>query len=65
LADYINKKADEIRLKTKTVSTLDLVILTLLNITDEMFQCNRVKQQTLKELEEKTEKLIKAMDHGI
>ena len=45
----------QFRNSATVVSTLDLVILTLLNITDEMFQYKQVKEQTIRELEEKTE----------
>lgn len=47
------------------VSTLDLAILTLLNVTDEMFQDKQVRERTIKELEEKTERLLKALDRTI
>jgi len=65
LADFINRTADEIQHNTNTVSTLDLVILTLLNVTDELFRCRQVKDATLEKLEEKTKKLIKAIDRGV
>lgn len=38
LADYINEKAESIKRQSGVVSTMDLAILTLLNITDEKFQ---------------------------
>jgi len=47
------------------VSTLDLVILTMLNITDELFQSNQIKDRTIRELEEKTERVIKAIDRAV
>jgi cell division protein ZapA (FtsZ GTPase activity inhibitor) len=65
LADFINERADEIQQQTKVVSTIDLVILTLLNITDEMFQYRQVREQTIKELEEKADKLLKAIDRTV
>jgi cell division protein ZapA len=65
LADFIRERADEIESRTTVVSTLDLAILTLLNITDEMFQSKQVKEQTIKELEEKTERLLKAIDRVV
>lgn len=65
LADFINRTADEIQRNTNAVSTLDLVILTLLNVTDELFRSRQVKDATLEELEEKTKKLIKAIDRGV
>lgn len=65
LADFINRTADEIQRNTNTVSTLDLAILTLLNVTDELFRTRQVKEETREELKEKTEKLIKAIDRGV
>jgi cell division protein ZapA (FtsZ GTPase activity inhibitor) len=65
LADFIMDRADGIRQQATVVSTLDLVILTLLNVTDEMFQLKRVKEKTIKELEEKTDRLLKAIDRVV
>lgn len=59
------ERADEIRGHAAVVSTLDLAILTLLNITDEMFQGKLAKEKTIKELEEKTDKLLKAIDRVV
>jgi cell division protein ZapA (FtsZ GTPase activity inhibitor) len=65
LADFIMERADAIRQQATVVSTLDLVVLTLLNVTDEMFQLKRVKEKTIKELEEKTDRLLKAIDRVV
>lgn len=65
LADFIKERADEIESRATVVSTLDLAILTLLNITDEMFQSKQVKEQTIRELEEKTERLLRAIDRVV
>ncbi len=65
LADFIKERADEIQSRATVVSTLDLAILTLLNIADEMFQSKQVKEQTLRELEEKTDRLLKAIDRVV
>jgi len=65
LADFIKERADEIQRRATVVSTLDLAILTLLNITDEMFQNKQVKEQTIRELEEKTDRLLKAIDRVV
>ena len=65
VADFINTKVGEIQESAKVVSTMDLVILTLLNVTDELFQCKRIKDLTAKELEEKTERLLKAIDRVV
>ncbi len=65
LAEFIKERADIVQSHGTVVSTLDLVVLTLLNITDELFQYKLVKEQTIKELEEKTEKLLEAIDRTI
>ena len=52
-------------MQVKVVSTLDLVILTLLNITDEMFQDKHDKERTIRELEEKTDRLLKSIDREV
>jgi cell division protein ZapA (FtsZ GTPase activity inhibitor) len=65
LADFIMERAEAIREQSTVVSTLDLVILTLLNITDEMFQSKRTKEKTIRELEEKTDRLLKTIDRVV
>lgn len=64
LADFVRKRAETIQRYSTVVTTLDLVILTLLNITDEMFQDRQAREQTIKKLEEKTERLRKAIDRA-
>lgn len=64
LADFINRRAEWISERAAAVSTLDVVILTLLNITDEMFRDKLLREQTIKELEEKADKLLKAIDRS-
>jgi cell division protein ZapA len=65
LADFINQRARWIAENAAVVSTLDLVILTLLNIADEMFRDKLLREQTIKELEEKADKLLKAIDRVV
>ena len=62
LADFIEERASEIRKKSAVVSTLDLTILTLLNISDEMFRHKQVTNETIKQLEEKADRLLLATD---
>ncbi len=62
LADFITQRAESIKKKTPAISTLDLAILTLLNITEEMFQHKHVTEVPIKKLEEKTDRLLKAID---
>lgn len=53
LAEYISEKSQTIQRQTEVVSTLDLAVLTLLNITDEMFQHKEANEKTMRELEGK------------
>ena len=62
VSDYIIERSETIQRQASAVSTLDLVILTLLNITDEMFQDKEAKERTIRELEEKTDRLLKSID---
>lgn len=55
LAAFINAKAEEIKSRTKVISTLDLVILTLLNITDEMLQREGLQERRVKDAEDKAD----------
>jgi cell division protein ZapA (FtsZ GTPase activity inhibitor) len=65
LVDFIKAKANEISRNTRVVTTLDVVVLTLLTVTDEMFQLRQARQETVEALEEKTERLLKTMDKVI
>ncbi len=62
LAAFISQRAESIRKKTSAASTLDLLVLTLLNITDEMLQHKHAQEVTIKKLEEKTDRLLRAID---
>lgn len=59
---FINSRSDSFRKQSKVTSTIDLVILTLLNITDGMFRESRLKGRISQELEERAERLLKASD---
>jgi cell division protein ZapA (FtsZ GTPase activity inhibitor) len=65
LADFINGRAEEIESRTSAVSTLDLVVLTVLNVTDEMFRYKRVTDETIRQLEDKADGLLKAIDRVV
>ncbi|MFZ5865800.1 MAG: cell division protein ZapA [Thermodesulfobacteriota bacterium] len=64
LTEFINGKAEEIQRRARVVSTLDLVILTLLNVTDELFHCRKGQDTQGKEPEEQAAKLLKESDHN-
>ncbi len=65
LVRFIEGRAAEIQANTRVVSTIDLVVLTLLNVADEMFRLRQSHEETIKALEEKTEKLLKAKDRSV
>lgn len=65
VSDYIIERSETIQSQASAVSTLDLVILTLLNITDEMFQDKEAKERTIRELEEKTDRLLRTIDRTV
>jgi cell division protein ZapA (FtsZ GTPase activity inhibitor) len=62
LGVFITQRAESIKKNASVTSTLDLVVLTLLNITNEMFQHKHAEEVTIKKLEEKTDRLLKAID---
>ncbi len=62
IAAFITQRAEGIKKNVSVASTLDLMVLTLLNITSEMFQHKHAKEVTIKKLEEKTDRLLKAID---
>ncbi|HTY22078.1 MAG TPA: cell division protein ZapA [Desulfomonilaceae bacterium] len=62
LATFITERAEDIKRSAAGAASSDLVILTLLNITDEMFQHKHANEETIKKLEEKTDRLLKAID---
>ncbi len=62
IAAFITQRAEGIKKGVSEASTLDLVVLTLFNITNEMFQHKHAEEVTIKKLEEKTDRLLKAID---
>jgi len=62
LSEFINEKAEEIERRARVVSTLDLVILTLLNVSDELFQCRSGQDAQVEGTEEEAAELLKEID---
>lgn len=60
LVDFINDRASKIREKTQVITTLDLAILTLLNVTDELFECRFTVQEGIGKVEEKNSGFLKS-----
>ncbi len=58
--EYLNEKIGEVRETTKAVSSLDLALLTALNLTGE---CLKAKEE-LESTENKSEELINKIDRS-
>lgn len=55
---YLNKKIEEVKEKTKAVSTLDLALLAALNISGEIIKTKEI----LERLDRKSEELVELID---
>jgi len=62
LVDFINARSEEIKEKSKVVTTFDLAVLTLLNVTDEFFQCRQTIQDGIEKVEEEQNVLLTPCD---
>ena len=62
VARYVNEKIDEIMRKTKTVSSLNVAILTALNIADDLLKEREKRMVLLKEIGLKSKDLIEKID---
>ncbi len=62
LVEFINARVLKIKEKTQVVTTLDLAILTLLNVTDELFECRLAIQEGIEKVEEKNSGLLEPSD---
>jgi cell division protein ZapA (FtsZ GTPase activity inhibitor) len=58
--EYLNEKIGEVRETTKAVSSLDLALLTALNLTGE---CIKAKEE-LENMEKRSEELIQKIDRS-
>jgi cell division protein ZapA len=58
VAQYVNEKMDEILKKTKSISTLNVAILTALNIADDLLKEKEQRKALLKEVENKSKNLL-------
>ncbi len=65
VADYVNKKMEEILKKTKSVSTLNIAILTALNIADDLLKEREERISIIKEIETKSKDLAEKIEKKI
>lgn len=62
VANFVDQKMNDILQKTKSVSNLNVAILTALNIADELFKKNAEKTKPNQEVIKKIESLIEFID---
>ena len=62
VARYVNEKIDEVLKKTRSVSTLNVAILTALNIADDLLKEKEKRMVLLREIEKKSEDLAEKID---
>lgn len=58
VAQYVNEKMEEVLKKTKSVSTLNVAILTALNIADDLLKEKEQRKTLVKEVEVKSKNLV-------
>ncbi len=65
LADYVNKKMEDVSNSNVSSNPTQIAILVALNIADEYHQLQELKTGAYSALEEKTEALISMLDEGL
>lgn len=58
IARYVNTRIEEVQSKTKSVSTINVTILTALNIADELFCEKEKNRKYVKQIEDRSRHLI-------
>lgn len=62
VARYVNDKMDEVLKRTRSVSTLNVAILTALNIADDLLKEKEYRAAILREIEVKSKDLADKID---
>jgi cell division protein ZapA len=62
IAEYVDKKMDEIVRTTKTVSTLNVAILAALNIADDFFREVQKREELLTEVDNRSKEIVETID---
>jgi len=62
VAKYVNEKIEEVLKKTKSVSTLNVAILTALNIADDLLREKEKRIALVREVETKSKDLVEKID---
>jgi len=62
VARYVNEKMEEVLTKTKSVSTLNVAILTALNIADDLLKEKEKRTALRREVEAKSKDLVEKIE---
>ena len=62
VAHYVNEKMDEVLKKTRSISTLNVAILTALNLADDLLKEQEARAALLRDLEIKSKDLAEMID---
>jgi len=65
VAQYVNEKIDEVVKNTKSVSSLNVAILTALNIADDLIKERIKRLSLLQEVEKKSKDLVEKINVNI
>jgi cell division protein ZapA len=65
VAQYVNEKMDEVTKNTKSVSSLNVAILTALNIADDLIMEKAKRLALLEEVERKSKDLVEKITMNI
>lgn len=60
----INEKTEEVLKSANNLKTLDVAILTALNVAEELVKLKRVNKELCDQLESRSEKLIKLIENA-
>lgn len=62
VADYVNRKMEEVLKDTQTVATVNVALLAALNIADEYFKIKEQHQELIGDIESKCQELISLIE---
>ncbi len=65
VAQYVNEKMDEVIKNTKSVSSLNVAILTALNVADDLMREKEKRQALLQQIERKSKDLVEKINKNI
>lgn len=65
LAEYLNRKMEEVSAGSMSTGTLQVAILAALNVADEYFQLKKMTAGWDGEVEKRTKALISMLDEGL